>query len=123
MSCSKGRFITLGSPEIRKYVCTYQLFIAFIDVKNMYVHKLNTSNFFPISRLNNSTESSECPSPDEISPHERQRLLVQRGRAFTSPNITEHLRSRTTSERSEEKDQVSPTNPINFYVSRYSACK
>lgn len=60
-------------------------------------------------RLNNSTESSECPSPDEFSSDERQRLLAQRGRAFTSPNITEHLlRSRTTSERSEEKDQVMP---------------
>ena len=91
--CTKGRFITFGSPEICE----------------KYVHKSNTNSFFALSRLNNSTESSECPSPDEFSSHERQRLLAERGRAFTSPNITEHLlRSRTTSERSEEKDQVKP---------------
>ena len=59
-------------------------------------------------RLNNSTESSESPSPDELSLLERQRLLAERGRAFTSPNIGEHFqRSRTTSERAEETDQVS----------------
>ena len=77
-------------------------------MKNMYINQIPIA-FFALSRLNNSTESSECPSPDEFSSHERQRLLAERGRAFTSPNITEHLlRSRTTSERSEEKDQVKP---------------